>query len=379
MISEFFMPQLPSPPEMQQAYQQSDASFDGIFYVGVRTTGIFCRPSCSARKPLPRNVEYYATPREALFAGFRPCKRCKPLETIGHPPLWLGGVLAAIEADPSRRISDGTLRSMKIDPARVRRHFKKAYGMTFQAYCRGRRLQNAFVAIRRGATVDDATFSSGFESHSGFRDAFARTFGVSPGSADGTDCITVDWIESPLGPLIAGATQEALVLLEFSDRRMIEAQIATLRRLFKKPFVPGTTPLLHQTRNELHEYFAGSRREFEVPIDFPASEFQQKVWNALLKIPYGQTLSYEGLANKVGTPNGQRAVGHANGLNRLAIIVPCHRVVNKNGELGGYGGGLWRKQALLDLERGERQFEFAPAKKVETGKRESGKSEEING
>jgi AraC family transcriptional regulator of adaptative response/methylated-DNA-[protein]-cysteine methyltransferase len=170
----------------------------------------------------------------------------------------------------------------------------------------------------------------------------------------------VTWIESPLGPLVAGATGENLVLLEFTDRRMLEAQVSTLGRLFKLPIVPGENAVLRRLRDELREYFAGKLRKFTVPLAFPGSEFQQRVWKGLLSIPYGSTLSYEGLAKKLNAPGAQRAVGHSNGLNRIAIVIPCHRVVNKDGKLGGYGGGLWRKRALLDLERGERVYAPSP-------------------
>jgi len=353
------MAALPSRAEMEQAYRTSDAAYDGVFFLGVKTTGVFCRPSCGARKPLPRNVEYFATPKEALFAGYRPCKRCRPLAVPGEPPEWAGRLLQEIERDPSRRLTDGDLRTMQIDPAKARRFFNKNYGMTFQAYCRGRRLGRAFQEIRNGGDLDDVTLGHGYESHSGFREAFARTFGTSPGNADATECIMVAWIESPLGPLVAGATDEHLVLLEFTDRRMLETQVKTLRRYFDRPIVPGENRILTQIRGELKRYFAGELKKFTVPLAFPGSPFQREVWNGLLSIPYGSTLSYEGLARKVHAPGAQRAVGHTNGLNRLAIVIPCHRVVNKNGDLGGYGGGLWRKKALLELERGERTFAFS--------------------
>src|SRR5262249_3625662 len=138
---------------------------------------------------------------------------------------------------------------------------------------------------------------------------------------------------------------------EFTDRRALETQLATLRSRFKCAIVPGDHKYLNQLKNELTEYFAGQRTEFELPLVYPGTPFQEKVWNGLLEIPYGETISYEELARRVGCPGAQRAVGHANGQNRIGIVVPCHRVVNKGGKLGGYGGGLWRKQHLLDLER----------------------------
>jgi AraC family transcriptional regulator of adaptative response/methylated-DNA-[protein]-cysteine methyltransferase len=337
---------------MERAYRSSDAAYDGIFYLGVRTTGIFCRPSCSARKPYPQNVEYYASAREALFAGFRPCKRCRPLTAIGAPPEWVEKLLAIVEKDPSARYADGFLRSIGMEPARVRRYFQKTYGMTFQAYCRGRRLGKAFAQIRTGKDLDDVALGYGYDSHSGFREAFVRTFGRAPGRSRTADCIVTAWIESPLGPLIAGATSEGVCLLEFTDRRMLDAQFASLRTKFHCAIVPGENAHIKQLRQELGEYFKGERKRFTVKLIYPGTDFQQSVWKELLRIPHGKTLSYEEVARRIGVPEAQRAVGHANGLNRIAIVIPCHRVVNKNGKLGGYGGGVWRKQKLLDLEQG---------------------------
>lgn len=344
------MKTLPPPREMERAYLAGDSGYDGIYFVAVRTTGIFCRPSCPA-KPLPRNVEYYATAREALFAGYRPCKRCRPLEADGKPPDWVSGLLAEVEGDPSARITDGDLRARGVDPARARRHFLAHYGMTFQAYCRARRLGKALGQIREGAILDDVALGNGYESHSGFREAFARTFGKPPGKSRDTDCVTVTWMESPLGPLVAGATQGGVCLLEFSDRRMLEAQFTSLRTHFAAAIVPGETDLLRRLRDELAAYFAGKLRTFTLPLQYPGTAFQRRVWEELLKIPYGETRSYEDLAHAVGVPGACRAVGRTNGLNRIAIVIPCHRVVNKGGKLGGYGGGLWRKQYLLDLEK----------------------------
>jgi AraC family transcriptional regulator of adaptative response/methylated-DNA-[protein]-cysteine methyltransferase len=351
------MPSLPSVAEMERAYRERDASYDGVFFLGVRTTGVFCRPSCGARKPQPKNVQYFATPREALFAGYRPCKRCRPLASPGTPPAWVEKILAEVERDPTRRFADADVRRMGVDPVRIRRFFQTSYGMTFQSYCRSRRLGRALDQIRQGTKLDDVLLGVGYESHSGFREAFVRTFGRSPGKANGEETVSVTWIESPLGPLVAASLDARVVLLEFTDRRMLEEQFRTLRRHFKRTIIPGETPVLEQLRRELGEYFRGTRKLFSVPLESPGSDFQRRVWRELQRIPFGRTLSYEELARRVGSPGAQRAVGTANGRNRIAIVIPCHRVVNKDGELGGYGGGLWRKHALLDLERGMRRYE----------------------
>lgn len=349
---------LPPTREMERAYRTRDAAYDGIFLLGVRTTGIFCLPSCPARKPLPRNVAYFAGAREALHAGYRPCKRCRPL-AADDKPAWVRKLLEEIERSPDRRITDKDLRGRGLHPARARRYFLRRYGMTFHSFARARRLGDAFGRIRGGAKLDDVALGHGYESHSGFRDAFVRTFGDAPGRSRRAGCIQIAWLDSPLGPLVAGATAEGICLLEFSDRRMLETQFSTLRRLFKCAIVPGENRYLVQLRKELAAYFAGTLQRFTLPLLHPGSRFQQRVWSELLKIPYGETRSYEDLARASGSPRAQRAAGRANGLNRIAILIPCHRVVNKNGRLGGYGGGLRRKEFLLELERGERRLEPA--------------------
>jgi len=340
---------------MQRAYLRKDTSYDGIFFLGVRTTGIFCRPSCPARKPLPANVNYFSSARDALFAGYRPCKRCRPMDTNGRPPDWIGRALALVNASEDR-LKDSELRKSGIDPFRVRRYFQKHYGMTFQAYCRARRMGDALNQLRQGASLDDIALGNGYESHSGFRDAFARTFGRSPGTSREVDSVVVSWLESPLGPIVAAANKNGICLLEFTDRRMLETQFNTLKKLFSCAIVPGDNAHLAKLKTELQAYFAGQLREFSLPLVYPGSPFQVRVWNELLQIPYGQTCSYEELARRIGAASGQRAVGHANGTNRIAILIPCHRVINKGGKLGGYGGGLWRKQHLLDLEKGARRL-----------------------
>ena len=342
---------IPSVKEMQRAHVQKDASYDGIFFLGVRTTGIFCRPSCPARKPLPENVSFFSNVREALFAGYRPCKRCRPLDTSGRQPEWVIRALSLGDRN-EERLQDSDLRASGIDPSRVRRYFQKHYGMTFQAYCRARRMGEALDQLRRGADLDDVTLGNGYESHSGFRDAFSRTFGRPPGRSYSADCIVVSWLESPIGPLLAAANSDGICLLEFTDRRMLETQFGTLNKLFRCAIVPGKNAHLDKLQAELETYFAGDLRQFSVPLVYPGTPFQERVWNELLRIPYGETRSYEEMARRIGLATGQRAVGHANGANRIAIIIPCHRVVNKDGKLGGYGGGLWRKQHLLALERG---------------------------
>lgn len=347
------MRSLPPVSEMVRAYRARDPSYDGIFFVGVKTTGIFCRPTCPAKSPLPRNVEYFATPKEALFSGYRACKRCRPA-TLANRPSWADALLQEIDRDPALRLRDGDLRARGLDPSTVRRFFTRNFAMTFHAYQRARRLSTALSSIRAGTSLDHAGFDVGYESASGFRDAVRKNFGAPPGRAAARDAITLAWLESPLGPLVAGARDDGVCLLEFTDRRMLEKQFAVLRRWFGAPLAPGSHPLLDRLRDELDRYFAGDLREFSLPLVYPGTPFQRRVWDELLRVPYGETRSYQELARATGDARAVRAVGRTNGLNRIAILIPCHRIVNKNGDLGGYGGGLRRKQFLLDLERSGR-------------------------
>jgi O-6-methylguanine DNA methyltransferase len=232
--------------EFERAFYASDPAWDGRFVAAVRTTGIFCRPSCRVRKPLPRNVTYLADAVSARRAGYRPCLRCQP------------------EASAS-------------------------------------------VVVRE--------------------------------------------IETPVGPMTIGATDSAVVLADFTRRAMMPAQLAAVRRRIG-PTVDGPSPLLDRLETQLGEYFAGRRRAFDLPLDAPGSAFQERVWSELRRIPYGETISYRDLAVRVGVPAGSRAVGRANGSNRIAVIIPCHRVVASGGGLGGYGGGLDAKRWLLELESG---------------------------
>lgn len=347
-------PNLPPVREMHKAFEARDASYDGVFYTAVRTTGVFCRPTCAARKPRRENVEFFPNVRDALLAGYRPCKRCRPLEPNGQAPEWLHGLLADIDRDPTRRWRDADLRARDIDPGRARRWFKTHYGMTFQAYQRARRLGLALGRIRHGDDLTRAALEHGYDSLSGFREAFERVFGDAPGRARHAPSIVMTRLLTPLGPMVAAANDRGVCLLEFADRRMLETQFRRLRKWFDAAVVPGSNSHIEQLHEELKEYFEGARREFEVPIIAPGSEFQRQVWAGLRRIPYGDTCSYEQLARGIGRPAAQRAVGRANGDNRIAIIIPCHRVVRSDGTLCGYGGGVWRKRHLLQHERDSR-------------------------
>ena len=341
---------LPSRRVMLRAIQQRDGTYDGVFFTAVKTTGIFCRPTCTARSPNPENVEFFPTTQQAVLSGYRPCKRCRPMEARGTPPDWLASVLDAVDTDPGRRWRDGDLRDLGLSPERVRRWFQTHHGMTFHAYGRARRLALAMGQIRVGDKVVNAAFDHGYESLSGFNDAFRKLLGAAPHRSGSTRVLTVNRVPTPLGPMLAGATDDAICLLEFVDRRSLDKQIERIVRRLNARLVPGTAALLESMASQLAEYFDGKRTCFTVPIVLPGTTFQQSVWAALQEIPYGETRSYGEVAAAIGAPTAVRAVANANGLNRVAIVVPCHRVIGADGTLTGYGGGLWRKQRLLDLE-----------------------------
>lgn len=349
---------LPNQTEMQRAFLASDSQYDGVFFTGVKTTGIFCRPTCPARKPKPENVEFFADVRGALFAGYRACKRCKPMEQAGATPGWASELICAVAAEPKRRWRDQDLRQRGIEPARARRWFQKHYGITFHAYARALRLGQALDHLDRGESVTAAGFDHGFDSLSGFNQAMKRITGKPPGDAKALQQIKWRRIVTPLGPMIGGATSDTLVLLEFADRRALEKQCQTVCKRFNAILVPGDNKVLQRTEQQLDEYFSGQRQQFELPLAFPGTDFQQQIWTALQNIPYGRTESYAALAKAVGNPNAVRAVGRTNGDNRLAIVIPCHRVVGADGKLTGYAGGLWRKQKLLELEQSGSPFEL---------------------
>jgi len=361
---------LPPRAEMYRALKERDPSYEGVFYLGVRTTGIFCRPTCPARKPKPENVEFFASTREALTSGYRPCRRCVPMRPEGATPDWLEGLLRDIDQNPARRRKDADLRAAGLDPARVRRWFKRHHNMTFHAYQRARRLGLALGQIRNGENIMGTAYDHGYESLSGFNDAFAHLFGETPGKSrkatgekDGgtpggaATHVVVTRVLTPLGPLVAGATDEGLCLLEFADRPMLETQINKLRKYMNCTVTPGGNRHIEQVENELNEYFAGKRTDFDVRLVVPGTDFQQQVWRALGEIPYGETRSYEEIARAIDNPKAVRAVGRANGANRIPIVIPCHRVVRADGSLGGYGGELWRKRFLLKLEGHEKYEE----------------------
>jgi len=206
--------------------------------------------------------------------------------------------------------------------------------------------------IRMGESVINTQIDMGYESSSGFRDAFSKIMGGTPTKFNQhLNILKAAWLDTPLGAMIAISDEKLLYLLEFVDRRGLEREIERLRIKTESAIIPGSTEPILMIEEELKLYFNGTLQKFNTPKYFVGSEFQKMVWQELINIPYGETRSYLDQAKALGKPTSYRAVANANGMNQLAIIVPCHRIINSNGELGGYGGGLHRKKWLIEHER----------------------------
>jgi len=327
-----------------------NAEYLGSFFAGVTSTGIFCLPTCRARKPRKENVEFYSGFKDALAAGFRPCKICRPTENAHSAPAPVRAAIRLLHSRMPERLSDYALAQAGISASAVRRWFEQQYGMTFHAYQRMLRVNAALGMLQSGTRAIDAAVDSGYESVSGFAQAFKRVTGQSPNRSQTVSTVIIERIATPLGPMFVGATDRGLCLLEFVDRRMLETELAQLTRRFKASIVAGSNAHSEQAARELGEYFAGRRTTFDVALDTPGTVFQQRVWAQLCRIPFGTTASYQDQARAIDRPTAMRAVAAANGANRVAIIIPCHRVIGKDGTLVGYGGGLERKRWLLDHE-----------------------------
>jgi AraC family transcriptional regulator of adaptative response/methylated-DNA-[protein]-cysteine methyltransferase len=237
-----------------------------------------------------------------------------------------------------------------IDPVTARRHFQKRFGMSFLEYSRAHRLARAFTSISEGASTLSAQLDAGFESGSAFRDAFSKEFGRPPMRARSSILLRSVWIDTPLGTMLALTDTSRLHLLEFSNRKQIDVQLARYRNRLNAAFVPGETAVSHRLRRELDLYFSGRQLAFSVGLAETGTPFQEQVWACLRRIPPGGMLSYAKLAEEIGSPFAVRAVAHANAVNHCAIVVPCHRVIGSDGSLTGYAGGLPRKQWLIDHE-----------------------------
>lgn len=336
---------------MYQASLDKDSSFEGTYWMAVKTTGIFCRPICTARKPKKENVEFFLSTEEAIEKGYRACKICKPLKKLNETPQYIQELLAELAQNISLKIKDADLSKRNIEPVTLRRWFLKNHGMTFQAFQREFRMNAAFKKIKNGESIIETALDSGYESLSGFNEGFKNILGISPKKSKRQMIIDLKRIETPLGTMFACAVDEGICLLEFTDRKNMEKQFISLSKALNAEIVQGENKHFKQLEEELKEYFEGKIQTFEVPLYITGTPFQEKVWQLLREIPIGETRTYKQQSELLGNPKAIRAVGTANGINKIAILIPCHRVIGSNGELVGYAGGIWRKQKLLELEK----------------------------
>lgn len=342
---------LPDHPTLYAALLARDARFDGQAFVCVASTGVFCRLTCPARKPLPENCTFFGTIGECIEAGYRACKRCHPLQAAALADPVIAALLHALDERPDLRWSEEMVERLGYDLSTVRRSFKRQFGMTFLEMARQRRLREGFETLATGGKVITAQHEASFESASAFRAAFARLLGCAPSDLRAERMLRASWIPTPLGDMIAVGSRTHLHLLEFMDRKGLPAELARLNTASKEGIGLGALPPSEQAAAELTGYFAARSGRSDTPLAPAGSPFSRQVWQALRDIPAGETRSYGDIARLIGRPTATRAVARANGANQIALMIPCHRVIGADGSLTGYGGGLWRKQRLIEIER----------------------------
>jgi AraC family transcriptional regulator of adaptative response/methylated-DNA-[protein]-cysteine methyltransferase len=339
-----------------------DRDQDGRFYFGVLTTGVYCRPSCPARLALRKNVRFYETPAEAERDGLRACLRCRPLAATGEDANTgtIRDLCRFLEdhCDASLRLEDLGRRA-GLSPFHLQRSFKAIVGVTPRQYQEACRLRKLKGELRSGGQVTGAIFEAGYGSISRVYEKAGAQLGMTPlqyrRSGKGVT-ISYAGVESPLGPMMIGATDRGLCFVQFGAR--IEDLEVALRREYPAAAIePLLAPYPHQFElwmGALFGHLEGQQVRLELPVDVRATAFQMKVWRYLQTIPYGEVQSYGEVAAGIGQPSASRAVASACASNRVAIVIPCHRVIRGTGELGGYRWGVERKRVLIDQERAAR-------------------------
>lgn len=341
---------LPDDDALYDALIARSSDYEGLAYACVKTTGVFCRLTCPARKPKRENTLFCGSVSACMQSGFRPCQRCRPLEQAGREPV-VDDLLKALDRDPSARWTEDRLTDLGYDLSTVRRAFKRALGMTFLDIARYRRLGQAAKQIADGGCIIDAQLDAGYESASSFRAAFHRMIGMAPAIVQNRELLFADLFDTPLGPMIAVADHTHVHLLEFHDRKALAKELESLQRKTRSTVAAGRTPAIERIEAEMKAYFAGRLREFETPLALAfGTAFEREIWSRLMRIPVGETRAYGDIARDMDNPQVVRAVGRANGANQIAVVIPCHRLIGADGSLTGYGGGLWRKQWLLKHE-----------------------------
>lgn len=342
----------PDDETLYRALIDRDPSFEGRAFVGVSTTGVFCCLGCPAKKPKRENCQFFETAAACLKAGYRACKRCHPLRPgLAADPL-VRSLMDELEAEPGKRWTESMVRERGHDPATVRRIFRRHFGTTFLDLARLYRQREGFRAISESAPEIKAQFDAGFDSSSDLQAALVRLLGQPPPELARGEGLWCDWIQTPLGAMISVADQERLHLLEFADRRALPTELRKLQRFARGRIGIGRPDPIESVSGELKSFFEGQSACFQTPLALHGTAFARSVWEELQQIPAGETRSYRDLAYALGRPSAVRAVANANGQNQIAILIPCHRVIGADGSMVGYGGGLWRKQKLIQLEKG---------------------------
>lgn len=348
----------PGPPRLSDADKWNavlarDETMDGSFVTGVQTTGIYCRPSCPAKHPHRANVAFFTGPDEAENAGFRPCKRCNPRESVSARSELVQRICQYIDTNLDEKLTLARLsREARISPFHFQKVFKRVLGISPRQYIETKRLDKLKRSLRRGETVTNALYDAGFTSRSRLYEGPTSPLGVHPGlfrrGGQGLQ-ISYTIIDSPVGRLLLGATQNGVcaVCMGASD----EAVEAALREDYYAADLYRDDEAMKDWAGHFSEYFEGHELPRNLPIDVQATAFQWKVWKQIQNIPYGETASYAKIAQRIGDPMSVRAVANACARNHVALIIPCHRIVGSKGELRGYKWGVKRKQAILSMER----------------------------
>ena len=328
------------------AFMRRDRSWDGRIIGAVHTTGIYCKPSCPARRPKRENVTFYSSTEEARAGGFRPCLRCKPDE-VGRDREAVAKAVRLIERAEEPPSLGELSDAVGYAPHHFQRIFKRDLGVSPAEYARALRNERTQQALKANGRVTDAVYDAGYQSPSGFYSDAKERLGMTPSAwRDGGRGETIRWttFDSPLGQMLIAATSKGICRLTFDDSE------ASLKRLFPKATVM-------KDEGGLKELVEGALAAIErplampdLPLDVAGTAFQEAVWRELRKIPAGETRSYADIAAAIGAPKAVRAVGSANGDNHVCVLIPCHRVIRSDGSLGGYGGGLDRKKKLLEAE-----------------------------
>ncbi len=343
---------LPDDDALYRALLDRDDAFDGRAYVGVTSTGVFCRLTCPARKPKRENCLFFETIGGCIAAGFRACLKCHPMGPAAQSDPVVARLLAALRAEPERRWLERDVAAMGIDPSTARRAFKRHFGMTFLEMARLERLRCGAAELPAGGRVIDAQLQASYDSPAAFRAAFGKWLGIAPGKFVKDALLRADWIDTKLGPMIAVSDAHALHLLEFAERKALPGELKRLYAHARGSLGFGRFAPTDQIEAEMTAFMSGTSDQFETRLAPLGTPFTQAVWQTLRTIPAGETRSYAQVARMMARPEAVRAVARANGANPIAIAIPCHRVLGADGSLTGYGGGLWRKQALIELERG---------------------------